>query len=146
MVVHTGHGGWVECSVECGLGQREERLPRHYHDQGSARVDRILCRIPQGVFPENGGVQHVRDTFYRLLSRKVSDDPTIANLGWVSDKRTPEEPTIDWEQRWDRIGEVRSFRTLEDPWAHNSIRMVYCLEGHHQVSQKHADLWLINRW
>ena len=146
MAVHTGHGGRVECSVECGLGQREERLPGHHHNQGSARADRFLCRIPQGVFPANGGVQLVRGTFYRLLSREVSDDPTIANLGWVPDKRPPEEPKVDWEQRRDRIGEVRSFSASENPWAHNSIRMVHCLKGHHQVSQKHADFWPIYRW
>jgi len=80
MAVHTGHGGRLEHSVECGLGQREERLPRYNHDQRSPRASRILCRISQGVFPENGGVQHVRDTIHRLLSREVSDDPTISNF------------------------------------------------------------------
>ena len=145
MAVHTGHGCRLEYSMECGLGQWEERLSRHHHDQGSARAYRLLCRIPEGVIPEIRGVQHARDTIHRLLPREVSDDPTIANLGWISYKRTSEEPKVDWEQRRHRIGQARSFRSKEDPWAHNSLRMVHCLEGHHQVSQEHAYFWPIYR-
>lgn len=111
MAVHTGHGGRLEHSMECGLGQWEERLPRHNHDQGSARTYRVLCRIIKGVFPENRGVKHVRDTIHRLLPREVSDDPTIANLGREPYKRTRKEFQVDREQRWDRIGEARSFHS-----------------------------------